>query len=127
VLGTLLYLSTCTQPDLAYAVGMLARFMAKPRQEHWTRVKGVLQYLRRRANCGLMFVRGELKLEGSCGSDLAADPAKWRSTSGCVFLLADGAISFQAAADSSDVNAVGGVPGKRLGRKGGAMDAQADG
>jgi len=94
VLGMLLYLSTSTRPDLAYAVGLLARFMATPRQEHWSRVKQVLQYLRKTANRGLMLGGGDFKLEGYCDSDYAADPDKRRSTGGYVFLLAGSAVSW---------------------------------
>jgi hypothetical protein len=94
VVGMLLYLSTCTRPDLAFSVGMLARFMSQPRQEHWTQVKGVLQYLRKTAGRGIMFGGAELKLEAYCDSDFAADPDKRRSTGGYVVLLGGGAFSW---------------------------------
>ncbi len=38
------YLTTCTSPDIAFAVGMLAKFSSKP---HWTAAKRVLRYLYR--------------------------------------------------------------------------------
>ena len=64
-LGQVLYLCSGTRPDIAYAVGVLARFAASPREEHWRKLKGVLQYLRHTAHRGLMFGGDtELKLEG---------------------------------------------------------------
>eukprot|EP00253_Pinus_taeda_P009959 PITA_09959 len=39
--GSLMYAMVCTGPDIAHAVGVLSRFMSKPRKEHWTTVKRV--------------------------------------------------------------------------------------
>ena len=34
VVGSLMYMATCTRPDIAYAVGLLARFSSKPNKAH---------------------------------------------------------------------------------------------
>ena len=39
--GSLMYLSVCSRPDIAYAVNTLAKFSSKPTQKHWTAVKRV--------------------------------------------------------------------------------------
>jgi hypothetical protein len=92
--GMLLYLTTCTWPDMASAVGVLARFIFKPRQEHWVRAQGVLQYLKQTAECGIIYRLQDTPLEGYADSDFKADPGKCRSTGGYVFLMAGGAISW---------------------------------
>lgn len=45
LLGSLIYAQVCTRPDLAYAVGMLARFQSNLGHEHWIAGKKVLRYL----------------------------------------------------------------------------------
>jgi hypothetical protein len=36
--GSLMYVMVCTRPDIAHVVGVLSRYMSKPRKEHWTTV-----------------------------------------------------------------------------------------
>eukprot|EP00253_Pinus_taeda_P006949 PITA_06949 len=43
--SSLMHVMVCTRPDIAHAVGVLSRFMSKPRKEHWTTVKRVFRYL----------------------------------------------------------------------------------
>jgi len=42
--GSLRYLATTTRPDIAYATGVLARYMNNPEVQHWTAATGVLRY-----------------------------------------------------------------------------------
>ncbi len=44
--GSLLYLSGWTRPDIAFGVNNVARFCSKPTKEHWTAVKRILRYLK---------------------------------------------------------------------------------
>jgi hypothetical protein len=50
--------------------------------------------VRKTENRGLMLGSGDVKLEGYCDSDYAADPHMRRSTGGYVLLLAGSAISW---------------------------------
>lgn len=43
--SSLIYAMTCTRPDIAYVVGVVSRFLANPRNEHWPIVKWILRYL----------------------------------------------------------------------------------
>ena len=44
-IGMLIYLATCTRPDLAYSLGRLSRFVSAPKKQHVGCVKRVLCYL----------------------------------------------------------------------------------
>ena len=33
--GSLMYAMVCTRPDIAHALGVVSRYMANPRKEHW--------------------------------------------------------------------------------------------
>lgn len=44
--GSLIYLSSCTRPDLSYVVSKLSKYLSKPTEEQWITVKHVLKYLK---------------------------------------------------------------------------------
>ncbi|GJV65502.1 retrovirus-related pol polyprotein from transposon TNT 1-94 [Tanacetum coccineum] len=45
VVGSLMYLQTCTRPDISFAIGMLNRYQSYPGIHHWKAAKKVLRYL----------------------------------------------------------------------------------
>ena len=95
LVGSLMYLSICTRPDISQAVGALARYMAKPTMAHWQAAKGVLRYLAGTADYGIVFTGGT-GLETYCDADYAGDIDSRRSTTGYVFILNGGAISWSS-------------------------------
>ena len=94
LIGSLMYLSVCTRPDISQAVGALARYMSSPTTTHWQAAKGVLRYVARTAHYGITF--GGLNLEAYCDADFAGDLDTRRSTTGYVFILGGGAISWSS-------------------------------
>lgn len=96
LIGSLMYLSVCTRPDIAQAVGALARYMAKPTVTHWQAAKGVLRYIAGTKNYGIIFGGNGLNLEAYCDADYAGDIDTRRSTTGYVFTLSGGAISWSS-------------------------------
>ncbi|SGY18601.1 BQ5605_C018g08804 [Microbotryum silenes-dioicae] len=61
-IGSLLYISLGTRPDIAFAVSYLARFANNPGQRHWIAVKHVLRYLRATYRNELLYARGETRI-----------------------------------------------------------------
>ncbi|KAJ9534717.1 hypothetical protein QJQ45_013086 [Haematococcus lacustris] len=95
LVGSLLYLSCCTRPDITYAVGALARYMSSPTQQHWTAARAILSYLKGTADQGLVFGR-TAELQGYCDADYAGDKDTARSTTGYVFTMNGAAISWSS-------------------------------
>ena len=56
--GSLMYAVIGTQPDIAYAVSYLARFMANPGHAHWEAVKCVIRYLKGTKDTELIVGKG---------------------------------------------------------------------
>ena len=99
--GSLMYAMLCTRPDIGNVVGVLSRFMPKPGKEHWTSVRRVFRYFHGTSDY-------DLRYQGRLGLDRVLDicgfvDAKWardldqrRSTSGYVFSLFGGEVSWMS-------------------------------
>ncbi|MCO5556229.1 hypothetical protein L7F22_009775 [Adiantum nelumboides] len=92
--GSLMYAMVATRPDIAYAVGVVSRFMSNPGKKHWEAVKGVLRYLNGTKDRCICFGKGKLSVVGYTDADYAGDLDKWRSTSSYLYTFAGGAISW---------------------------------
>ncbi|KAK6140518.1 hypothetical protein DH2020_025748 [Rehmannia glutinosa] len=57
VIGSLMYLTNCTCPDIAYSVSKLSRFTSNPSTDHWKAVRRVLRYLKYTMNYGILYTR----------------------------------------------------------------------
>lgn len=91
LLGSLLYLMTCTRPDISYAINVLSRFASKNNKAVWQYLWGILRYLKGTASLKLTYERNlndECRiLIGYADADHAGDKSDLRSTSGYVFKM----------------------------------------
>ena len=94
--GSLMYAMIATRPDIAFAVGVVSRYMSNPGKKHWEVVKGILRYLKATKNMRICYGSQELSVKGFTDSDYAGDLDNRRSTSGYVFTLAGGAVSWRS-------------------------------
>ncbi|CAM8960481.1 unnamed protein product [Rhodiola kirilowii] len=94
VIGCLMYAMTSTRPDIAYAVGKLSRYTSNPSTHHWEAIRRVLIYLKGTMNYGLVYVGFPSVLEGYIDASWITNLEDHSSTSGWVFLLGGGAISW---------------------------------
>ena len=72
VIGMLLYLSTNTRPDIAYAVSQAARFSHNPKKSHASAVKTIIRYLSGSKDQGVIYKRPKnLRLDCYVDADFA--------------------------------------------------------
>ncbi|CAI7889862.1 unnamed protein product, partial [Closterium sp. NIES-54] len=96
LVGCLMYLMTCTRPDLAYPLSILARYVApgRHRPEHMATAKRVLRYLCSTSGMGLVLGgRRPVVLTGHADASWADDQASQRSSQGYTFSLGSGSVS----------------------------------
>lgn len=94
IVGSLMYL-TVTRPDIMFSVYLASRFLAAPTELHLQAVKRILRYVKTTVNLGIFYKReGEPDLMAYTDSDYAGDLDDRRNTSGYVFFLSNGAVSW---------------------------------
>jgi hypothetical protein len=94
--GSLMYAMLGTRPDIAFAVSVVSRYASNPTEAHWKAVKRILRYLRSTITLELVY-KGDLKpLVGYSDADWAGDQDTRRSTSGYIFNIGSGAISWSS-------------------------------
>ena len=100
--GSLLYLSTGTRPDIAFAVGNVARFSSSFTKRHLTGVKRILRYLKGTSDLGLYYSSSMVgDLIGYSDSNWAGDLDDRKSVSGYVFKLCGAPISGRSKKQTS--------------------------
>jgi len=83
-------------PDIAFIVKYLSRFVTYFNKQHWCAVKNIFKYLSATINLGILYDETNESIYPECfsDSDYAGDMNTRRSTTGYVFKLAGGAITW---------------------------------
>ncbi|CAI7832298.1 unnamed protein product [Closterium sp. NIES-54] len=103
LVGCLMYLMTCTRPDLAYPLSILARYVApgRHRPEHMATAKRVLRYFCSTSGMGLVLGgRRPVFLTGHTDASWADDQTTQRSSQGYTFSLGSGFVSWRSTHSS---------------------------
>ncbi|GJV06718.1 zinc finger, CCHC-type containing protein [Tanacetum coccineum] len=93
-IGCLMYAMISTRPDIAFAVGKLSRYTSNPSALHWQALGRVFQYLKGTMDYGLTYSGYPSVIEGYSDASWINNMEDHSSTSGWVFLLGGGAISW---------------------------------
>ncbi|KAL8133491.1 hypothetical protein AgCh_008813 [Apium graveolens] len=95
LVGGLRYL-VHTRPDIAFAVGIVSRFMERPTVLHLNAVKHIFRYIKGTLELGLVYTKGtgNYILSGYSDSDLAGNVEDRRSTGGVAFYLDESLVTW---------------------------------
>ena len=96
--GSLMYAQVCTRLDIEFVVRVLGRYQSNPGTDHWRAANKVMRYLQGTKDYMLVYRRTD-SLEAISYSDanFAGYVDSRKSTSGYIFKLADGAVSWRTA------------------------------
>ncbi|CAI7851090.1 unnamed protein product [Closterium sp. NIES-53] len=109
LVGCLMYLMTCTRPDLAYPLSLLAHYVApgRYRKVHWDVAKRVVHYLCSTSGMGLVLGgRGLVVLIGHAGASWVDDSATQRSSQGYTLSLGSRSVSWPSTCSSSVLGSI---------------------
>ncbi|RVW17199.1 Retrovirus-related Pol polyprotein from transposon TNT 1-94 [Vitis vinifera] len=96
-IGSLMYAQVCMRPNIAFIVNVLGRYLLNLGHDHWVVAKKVMRYLQRLKDFMLVYRRVyNLEVVGYSDSDFGGCSDDRKSTSGYIFMLAGGAISWKS-------------------------------
>ena len=101
IIGSLLYL-TASRPDIAFSVGVCARYQATPKESYLTVVKRIIQYINGTPNYGLWYSKdSNACLVDYSDTDWAGSVDDRKSTSGGCFYLGNNLIFWMSKKQNS--------------------------
>nr|AAT77039.1 putative gag-pol polyprotein [Oryza sativa Japonica Group] len=95
IIGSLMYLDSTTRPGISFAVSKLSRFVSNPGDDHWHALERVVHYLKGTMSYEIHYAGYPKVLKGYSDSNLISDADEIKATSGYVFTLGGGAISWK--------------------------------
>ena len=97
VIGSLMYLTNSTRPDLAHSINVLSHYTSNPGHKHWKAITRVLNYLRYTKDHGLQYGKEPAVLEGYNDANWIANSKNSKSTSGYIFTLGCAVVSWKSS------------------------------
>lgn len=94
IIGSLMYVAQCTRLEISFAVSKLSRLTSNPSVEHWKAIGRVFGYLNKTKELSLQYSKFPAILEGYTYASWISSIGDNKSTTGWVFTLGGGAISY---------------------------------
>lgn len=83
LIGSLLYISTMSRPDITFAISYLSRFLDKPTKTLWTAAKRILRYIKETIDYSLVYEKNtNNEINIYTDADWGTDKVDRKSTSG---------------------------------------------
>ena len=99
--GSVMYAITQTRTDLSFTMSTLCQFNSNPSLFHWKACQRAIKYYGTTKELGITLATGEteydLECHGYSDSDYAGDVATRKSTSGYVFFIVGGPVSWKSS------------------------------
>ena len=89
-----MYAMHCTRPNISFSMGKLSRFTSNPNVDHWKAIDRVLGYLKKTISLWFFYSEFPTVLEGYSDSSWITSMSDSKSTSGWIFTLGRGVISW---------------------------------
>ena len=97
ILGSIMWGQLATRPDLSFSVSLLARFQANPGINHWRALMHVMGYIKNTIDYGLTYLcDSDICPTAFVDTDYGGCRDTRRSTSGYVFIMAGGAVTWSS-------------------------------
>lgn len=100
ITGSILYLAQATRYDLCYTAHQLSKACNNPTHENLVAAKRVLRYLRGAPDLPIIYKQGQFRLTAFTDASFGANPDTGKSTTGYLFFLGGGLISFGSKTQS---------------------------
>ncbi|KMQ85201.1 integrase core domain protein [Lasius niger] len=96
--GSLMFLAIVSRPDIAYSVNAFSKYLNNYDESHWLAVKRIVKYLKGTLDLGIRYGSGKslLQVVGYSDADYANDIETRRSTTGYVFMLVNGPVTWSS-------------------------------
>lgn len=96
--GSLLYLSMVTRPDIAFAVNAVSQHSVNPQKVHWNAVKRILKYLKGTTSYGILFDAESKfnRVESFSDADYASNVENRHSITGYILKLGGSPITWSS-------------------------------
>jgi len=97
IIGSLLHLMSFSRLDIAYAVSKLSMYTQCPNQDHWDALARLMKYLKGTMDYAIEYSGFPAMLEGYNDANWISNSDETKFTSGYVFTLSGGAITWRSA------------------------------